>query len=66
MIAPDPFTPANTEFRDNDLVCFCFHYTKKQIEQDYMANNHSLILERITFEKKTGGCDCARKNPQGR
>jgi len=55
------------EFKDEDLVCYCFGYTRKDIEKDYVDNNSlSTILERITFEKKAGTCDCARKNPKGR
>ena len=54
------------EFKENDLICYCFQLTRKQIEQDYVANGHSVILEKITSEKKAGGCDCARKNPKGR
>jgi hypothetical protein len=53
------------EFKDGDLVCFCFGYTRRDIEKDYLDNGHSTILERIVFEKKTGGCDCAQKNPKG-
>jgi hypothetical protein len=54
-------------FKDEDLVCHCFGYTKRDIEKDYVDNNsRSTILERIAFEKKTGKCDCARKNPKGR
>lgn len=54
------------EFKENDLVCYCFHFTRKQIEKDYMDNGRSVILEKITNEKKSGGCDCAKKNPKGR
>ncbi len=54
------------EFKDNDLVCYCFQYTRKQIEKDYIDNGRSMILEKITLEKKTGGCDCTLKNPKGR
>lgn len=50
----------------NDLVCYCFEYTKDAIEQDYIKNGRSLIMEEIAAEKKTGGCDCASKNPKGR
>lgn len=50
----------------NDLVCYCFHYTRKQIEKDYLYHRRSMILEKIILEKKTGGCDCAQKNPKGR
>ena len=54
------------EFKDNDLVCYCYQYTRNQIEKDYLDNGRSIILEKITLEKKTGGCDCAQKNPKGR
>jgi hypothetical protein len=50
-----------SKFKDNDLVCYCFQYTRKQIEKDYLYHRRSMILE-----KKTGGCDCAQKNPKGR
>jgi len=54
------------EFKDNGLVCYCFEYTRKDIEKDYRDNGCSLILEKIAFEKKAGGCNCAVKNPKGR
>lgn len=54
------------EFKDGDLVCYCFNYTKKQIEKDFLENGRSLILEKIRDEKKTGGCNCSDKNPKGR
>ncbi len=54
-------------FKDNELVCHCFGYTREDIEKDYTdSNGHSTILERIAFEKKAGQCDCAQKNPKGR
>lgn len=61
-----PFEPDRIEFEENDLVCYCFQYTRKEIEQDYREHNRSMILERIAMEKKRGGCDCMRKNPKGR
>ena len=51
---------------DNDLVCYCFEYTKKDIEKDYLDNGRSTIFERIIFEKKAGQCNCTQKNPKGR
>jgi hypothetical protein len=54
------------EFKANDMACYCFGYTRNDIEKDYLAHGCSMILERITFEKKSGGCDCAKKNPKGR
>jgi hypothetical protein len=66
MIKIDPFQKERNVFEENDLVCFCFHHTRKEIEKDYMDNGRSIILDKIANEKKTGGCDCARKNPKGR
>ncbi len=50
----------------DDLICYCFEYTKDDIEQDYIKNGRSFIMEKIAEEKKTEGCDCAIKNPKGR
>ena len=66
MISLSRITQEKNEFKENDLVCYCFQYTRKQIEKDYTDNGRSMILEKITLEKKTGGCDCDRKNPKGR
>ena len=50
----------------DDLICFCFEYTSEDIRKDYAANGRSLILEKISAEKKFGNCQCAVKNPKGR
>ena len=50
----------------DDLICYCFGYTVSDVEQDFMKNGKSLIIGKITVEKKAGGCDCANKNPKGR
>ncbi len=51
----------------NDLVCYCFGYTAKDIQADVRANNgRSLILEKIVAAKKSGGCHCATTHPEGR
>jgi len=49
-----------------DLVCYCFGFTKQDIEQDLVENGRSLIMEKIMTEKKTGDCDCKNLNPKGR
>lgn len=55
-----------SEFGDNNIVCYCFGYTRKDIKNDYVVNDgRSTILERIMLEKKAGSCDCAQKNPKG-
>ena len=58
--------PANTDYKLDDLVCYCFGYTVNDIEQDFVKNERSLIIEKIAAEKKVGGCDCTNKNPKGR
>ena len=66
MTPGNPFSPPRPVFRAEDLVCFCFHYTRAQIEADVRAHGRSTILERITQEKRAGGCDCVRTNPRRR
>jgi copper chaperone CopZ len=58
--------PVNTDQKLDDLVCYCFGYSVKDIEQDFIKNERSLIIEKIAAEKKAGGCDCVNKNPKGR
>ena len=50
-----------------DLVCFCFGFSASDIREDVRANDgRSLILEKITAEKKAGNCQCAALHPEGR
>jgi hypothetical protein len=51
---------------DNPLICYCFGYTRNNLEQDFITNGKSLIMEKIMFEKKIGGCHCATNNPSGK
>jgi hypothetical protein len=53
-------------FKDDDLVCHCFQYKKKDIESDFKDNGYSKILKKIIAEKKSNGCKCKEKNPKGR
>ncbi len=66
MITIRPITTGNNEFQDNDLVCYCFEYTKKNIIEDYQINGYSKIFEKIKAEKKKKGCNCEVKNPKGK
>ncbi|MFC1858758.1 hypothetical protein ACFL9U_12150 [Thermodesulfobacteriota bacterium] len=66
MIEIGPYSREKNEFKDDDLVCHCFNYTKRDIEKDYLDNGRSVIYKKITFEKKAGRCNCAEKNPKGR
>ena len=38
----------------------------EDIEKDYQDHGRSVIMEKISLEKKQGGCQCATKNPKGR
>ena len=49
-----------------DLICYCFEYSADDINQDYLENGKSTILEKIQQEKKFGNCRCAIKNPRGK
>ena len=62
----EPLSGVKNEFQNGDLVCYCFNFTRNDIEQDYIKNGQSTIIAKIALEKKTGGCDCANKNPKGR
>jgi len=49
-----------------DLVCYCFEYSREDIEQDVLNNGRSLIMEKIMAAKRFDGCQCTTKNPRGR
>jgi len=49
-----------------ELICYCYGYSAKDIEKDFSRNGWSTIMERIQQEKKFGNCQCATKNPTGR
>lgn len=50
--------------REKDLVCYCFGYSEEDIIRDVRNNNGtSLILQRISAEKKKGACNCAVNHP---
>jgi hypothetical protein len=49
-----------------NLVCYCFGYSDEDILNDLDKNGRSTIFEKIMEAKKSGGCQCAEKNPKGR
>ena len=66
MITLGQVTPEKNDFHNDDLVCFCFEYTKKNIEEDFENHGFSKILEKIKTEKKNKGCNCEVRNPKGK
>ena len=47
------------------MICYCFNYTRCDIEEDVLRNGRSLIREKIIDAKRLGACQCAVKNPMG-
>jgi len=70
MDSPPTFASVENQekpaFQPDELVCYCFGYTRKDIEKDILRNERSLILEKIAAENKAGRCDCVKQNPKGR
>jgi len=48
------------------MICYCFNYTREDIEQDFRKNGRSLIMEKIIAEKRFGNCQCKKLNPKSR
>jgi len=49
-----------------EIICYCFHNTRSDIEKDIRQNGHSVIMEKIVREKQFGNCQCSALNPKGR
>jgi hypothetical protein len=47
-------------------VCYCFGFTRKDIENEIAATGRSTVGDRITVEVKAGNCACEVKNPSGK
>jgi len=50
----------------HNLICYCFGYSVDDINQDFLENGNSTIMEKIQMEKKFGNCHRATKNPKGK
>jgi Zinc binding domain len=54
------------EMADHIPVCYCFGFTRKDIQREIAETGDSTIAERITAEVKAGDCACEVKNPSGK
>src|SRR5438445_11817075 len=54
------------ETADPIPVCYCFGFTRKDIEDEIAETGRSTIADRISAEVKTGNCACEIKNPSGK
>ena len=54
------------EEEDPIPVCYCFGFTRKEIQREVVETGRSTILDRIKTEVKAGNCACEVKNPSGK
>ncbi len=47
-------------------VCYCFGFTREDIESEVAETGSSTIAEQISTEVKAGNCACEMKNPFGK
>lgn len=47
-------------------VCYCFGFTRKDIEDEIDETGASTVGDRITAEVRAGRCACEVKNPSGK
>jgi Zinc binding domain len=47
-------------------VCYCFGFTRKDIEDEIAETGRSTVVHRITAEVTAGRCACEVKNPSGK
>jgi hypothetical protein len=47
-------------------ICYCFGFTKQDIEDEIGETGHSTVADRIAAEVKAGNCACEVKNPSGK
>ena len=47
-------------------VCYCFGFSRKDIQNEIAETGRSTVADRITAEVKAGNCACEMKNPSGK
>ena len=47
-------------------VCYCFGFTRKDIEDEIAETGRSTVADRIIAEVRAGRCACEVKNPSGK
>jgi hypothetical protein len=50
----------------NDLVCYCFLYSRQDIEDELKVSGATTIFDRITAEVKAKNCACEVRSPSGK
>jgi hypothetical protein len=47
-------------------VCYCFGFTRKDIENEIAETGRSTVADRIKTEVNAGNCACEVRNPSGK
>jgi hypothetical protein len=47
-------------------VCYCFGFTRDDIQKEITETGDSIVANRISAEVKAGNCACEVKNPSGK
>jgi Zinc binding domain/BFD-like [2Fe-2S] binding domain len=54
------------ETEDPIPVCYCFGFTRKDIENEIAETGRSTVADRIKTEVNAGNCACEVRNPSGK
>jgi len=54
------------EMVDPIPVCYCFGFTRADIQREIAETGDSTVANRISAEVKAGNCACEVKNPSGK
>jgi hypothetical protein len=54
------------ETEDPIPVCYCFGFTRADIQKEITETGDSTVANRISAEVKAGNCACEVKNPSGK
>ena len=54
------------ETEDPIPVCYCFGFTREDIQKEITETGESTVANRISAEVKAGNCACEVKNPSGK
>ena len=54
------------ETADPIPVCYCFGFTRKDIEKEIAETGRSTVVDRIKTEVNAGNCACEVRNPSGK
>jgi hypothetical protein len=54
------------ETEDPIPVCYCFGFSRKDIQDEVAETGRTTATNRITAEVKAGNCACEVKNPSGK